>query len=83
MFVKDSPELIIMVSEPDNWPQFKPQLKELRVLRVSFSNFILTYCPREMNKKTDLLANNIRLINVVFSTISTSVFYWFPNFVIF
>lgn len=68
-----------MVTGRVNWPRFQTELDELKVLRMSFLDFTLTYCPRKMNKKADLLARNAHVKKAVFSTISISISYRFSD----
>lgn len=45
-----------MVSNPDDWPRFQPELNEFKKLWNSLSDFSLIYCPwKRIGKHTDLL----------------------------
>ena len=59
-FVTDCSQLVKMVSEPEEWPDFASYLEGLKVLKESFLRSEIIYIPRTQNTKADSLARSVR-----------------------
>ena len=59
-FATDCSQLVEIVSEPEEWPAFESYLKDIKLLRRSFTNSDIVHVPRTENIKADRLARNAR-----------------------
>ncbi|XP_024013218.1 uncharacterized protein LOC112087542 [Eutrema salsugineum] len=55
-FLTDCSDLVNMTESPSDWPSFSSELENLRILRESFSDFIISHIPRSENVRADSLA---------------------------
>lgn len=55
-FGTDCKELITMVGDPESWPSFSMESKEIKDLKSMFQDFKITYIHREQNETTYHLA---------------------------
>ena len=65
-FATDCSQLVKMVSEPEEWPEFESYLKDIKMLKSSFLSSEIIHVPRTENIKADNLAWNARKLTIVF-----------------
>ena len=59
-FGTDCKDLIAMMEQPQDWPNFSTELENIQTLRLCFSDFKITYIPRTQNEIAVALARNAR-----------------------
>ena len=64
-FGKDCKDLIAMITDPQAWPNFSTELEVIQTLRLCFSNFKISYCPRTQNEIADSLVRNAHYLFVL------------------
>ena len=59
-FATDCSQLVKMVSEPEEWPDFASYLEDIKFLKRSFNSSELIHIPRTQNSKADSLARSAK-----------------------
>nr|VDD22986.1 unnamed protein product [Brassica oleracea] len=59
-FGTDYKDLIAMIEQPQDWPNFSTELEIIQTLRLYFLYFKISYFPRTHNEIADSLARNTR-----------------------
>ncbi|XP_048613313.1 uncharacterized protein LOC125587176 [Brassica napus] len=78
-FGTDCKDLIAMMEQPQDWPNFSTELKNIQTLRLCFSDFKITYIPRTQNEIADALARNARSFHRSLCFIGCSIPAWLPR----
>ena len=58
MYATDYSQLVMMVTEPEEWPAFANYLEDIKILKESFTRSELIYVPQTHNSKADMRARN-------------------------
>ncbi|XP_018511975.2 uncharacterized protein LOC103853843 [Brassica rapa] len=57
-FGTDCKDLIAMIEQPQDWPNFSTELEIIQTLRLCFLDFKISYFPRTQNEIADSLVRN-------------------------
>ncbi|KAF3537038.1 hypothetical protein F2Q69_00020199 [Brassica cretica] len=68
--------LIAMIEQPQDWPNFSTELEIIQIFRLCFSYFRINYFPRTQNAIPDSLARNVRSIHRLLCYIGCSIPVW-------
>ena len=78
-FGTDCKDLIVMLEQPQDWPNFSTELEIIQTLRLCFSDFKISYFPRMQNEIVDSLAKNARSFHRSLCFIGCSIPVWLPR----
>ena len=78
-FGTDCKDLIAMMEQPQDWPNFSTELENIQTLRLCFSDFNITYFPRTQNEIADSLVRNARSFHRSLCFIGCFIPIWLPR----